>query len=103
VRDGEAVLGTYRRTVTPGDMVRITFEGLSLTLVPGPGTGEAEFSVDGSTPQRVSFEGRPVQLASDWRRQRHEITLTAVEGEVSIDEIIVRHPWELLSSFRRGS
>jgi hypothetical protein len=100
-RDGAAVLGTYRRTVTPGDIVRITFEGASLTLVPGPGTGEAEFSVDGSTPQRVSFEGRPVQLASGWRRQRHEITLTAVREEVSIDEITVRHPWGLLSFPRR--
>jgi hypothetical protein len=93
--------GTYRRTTTPGAALRFSFEGASLTLVPGPGSGVVEISVDGSAPKRISLDVRPVRLAhcpalslsKGWRRERHEITLTAVSGEVGVDALIVHRPW----------
>ncbi|MBL7063819.1 MAG: hypothetical protein ISS49_06355 [Anaerolineae bacterium] len=93
IRDTAATLGAYRRTTTPGATLRFTFEGASLTLAPGPGAGEVEVSVDGNAPRRVSLDERPVRLVRDWWQKRHEVTLTAVAGEVSIDGLIVQRPW----------
>ena len=93
IRDTTATLGAYRRTTTPGDTLRFTFEGASLTLAPGPGAGEVEVSVDGNAPRRFSLDGQPVRLVSGWRQERHQVTLTAVSGEISIDDLIVQRPW----------
>jgi hypothetical protein len=100
-RDGAAILGAYRQSTSAGATLRFTFEGASLTLVPGPGTGEVEFSVDGQPMGRVKLDGQPVQLVRDsvfsflkGRQQRqHEVTLTAVAGEASIDALTVQRPW----------
>jgi len=94
VRDAAATLGAYRRATTPGAALRFTFEGTSLTLVPGPGAGEVEVSVDGNGPQRVSLDGRPVRLVRNWRQERHEVTLTAVTGKAAVDGFVVRRPWQ---------
>ena len=99
-RDGAAILGAYRYTTTAGATLRFTFEGTSLTLVPGPGTGEIEYSVDGQPMERISLDGQPVHLVRysvfifpKGRQQRqHEVTLTAVAGEASIDALIVQQP-----------
>jgi hypothetical protein len=101
IRDTAATLGAYRRTTTPSDTLRFTFEGASLTLAPGPGAGEVEVSVDGNAPQRFSLDGQPVRLVPSsalslpkgWRQERHQVTLTAVSGEISIDDLIVQRPW----------
>ena len=101
VRDGAAVLGSYQRAKTPGATLRFAFEGTSLTLVPGSGTGALEWSVDGGMARRVRLDGHPVRMVQDrvpsvlkgQRQKRHEVTLTAVAGEVSIDEIIVQRAW----------
>jgi hypothetical protein len=90
VRDAAAMLGAYRRATTPGATLRFVFEGASLTLVPGQHAGEVEVSVDGGTPRRVPLDGRPVRLVQGWRQKRHEVTLTAVAGEASVDGLIVR-------------
>jgi hypothetical protein len=99
-RDGAAILGAYRYTTTAGATLRFTFEGTSLTLVPGPGTGEIEYSLDGQPMKRISLDGQPVHLVRNsvfifpkGRQQRqHEVTLTAVAGEASIDALIVQQP-----------
>jgi len=101
VHDGAAMLGAYRRATTAGATLRFTFEGASLTLVPGPGAGEVEVRVDEGPPQRVSLDGRPVQLVQGsalswpkgWRRQRHEVTLAVISGEIGIDGLVVQPPW----------
>ena len=92
-RELAAVLGAYRRATSPGAAVSLTYEGASLTLVPGPGAGEVEVSVDGGTSRRVSLDGRPVQLVRDWQQKRYEITLTAAAGEVGVDALVVSSPW----------
>lgn len=92
-RDLAATLGAYRRTTTPGDTLRFTFEGASLTLSPGPGAGEVKVSVDGNAPRRFSLDGQPVRLVPGWSQERHQVTLTAVSGEISIDDLIVQRPW----------
>jgi len=99
--DTAAMLGAYRRATTPGATLRFTFEGASLTLVPGPGAGEVEISIDGGTPRRVSLDGRPVLLvrgsapssAKGWQQKRYEVALTAIAGKVSVDGLIVQRPW----------
>jgi hypothetical protein len=101
IHDGAAMLRTYRRATTAGAALRFAFEGASLTLVPGPGESEVEVQVDENPPRRVSLDGRPVPLVqgpalSLWkgrRQQRHEVTLTAVSGEVGVDGLIVQRPW----------
>ncbi|MBU0705537.1 MAG: hypothetical protein KKC18_16940 [Chloroflexi bacterium] len=101
VRDAEAVLGAYRRATAPGATLSLTYEGASLTLAPGPGAGEVEVSVDGGVPTRFSLDGQPVRLArgavlslsKGWQSERHEVTLTAVAGEVGVDALVVSSPW----------
>jgi hypothetical protein len=93
VESEEAALGRYARSTEPGASLRFTFEGASLTLVPGPGAGEIELSMDGHSPRRISLEGKPVRLAQDWRRKRHQVTLSAVAGRVGVDQLVVRRPW----------
>lgn len=78
----------YRRTIEPGATVRFWFEGTSLALIPGPGTGVAEVSVDGNV-RRIALDGRPARLFDRWRRGRHKVTLTAISGEIGVDAFIV--------------
>ena len=90
MRDAVATQGAYRQTTIPGATLRFTFEGASLTLVPGPGAGEVEVSVDGGKPRRVALAGKPVRLVG---RGRHAATLTALSGAVTVDGLIVRAAW----------
>ncbi|MFQ6100608.1 MAG: hypothetical protein ACE5OS_05160 [Anaerolineae bacterium] len=92
-RELAAVLRAYRRTTSPSATLHFWFEGASLTLRPGPGVGEVELSVDGGAVRRVSLDGQPVRLVAGWRRQRHNVTLTAVAGEVSVDMLTVQRSW----------
>jgi hypothetical protein len=89
----ESVLSDYRWTSEPGATVSFAYEGATLTLVPGPDSGEIDLSVDGGAPRRISLSGEPVQLVGGLGRTRHEIVLTAVSGEVGIDGFIVQQPW----------
>jgi hypothetical protein len=92
--EGEgAALGHYVRAAQPGATLRFFFEGATLVLVPGPGQGEIEVSVDGQSPHCISLDGRPVRLVEDWRQGRHQVALTASAGQVSVDQLIVRRPW----------
>jgi hypothetical protein len=94
VRDETAILRAYRQATTPGATLRFTFEGAALTLTPGPGAGEIEVSVDGDTPRRIPLAGQPVRLVQDWRKKRHEVTLTVAAGKVSVDAIAVTRSWQ---------
>jgi hypothetical protein len=91
--DAAATLDAYRRTAASGAALRLTFEGTSLELMPGPGAGEIEVSVDGGEPRRVLLDRQPVSLVRKWRRERHQVTLTAVAGEVGVDALTVQSPW----------
>jgi len=90
---GPRGLGRYRQATASGAALRFTFDGASLTLLPGPGAGEIEVRVDGGKPEPVSLNGEPVRLTRDWRRERHTVTLTAVAGDVTVDGFIVQRPW----------
>jgi hypothetical protein len=93
IHDVAATLGAYQRTSTPDDTLHFAFEGAALELIPGPGAGQVEVSVDGDTPQRVSLDGQPVRLVRGWQQERHQVVLTAVADEVSIDALAVQQPW----------
>ncbi len=86
-------LARYRRAAEEGATLRFAFEGAVLTLVPGPGRGEVEVSIDGEGAHRVSLNGEPVRLARRWGQRRHEVVMSAVSGEFSVDQLVVRSPW----------
>jgi hypothetical protein len=86
-------LARYRRATEAGAELRFAFEGVGLTLVPGPGKGEVDVRVDGGAPRRLPLDGQPVRLTAAWRQRRHEVVIAAVSGQVSVDELLVRAPW----------
>jgi hypothetical protein len=85
-----AALGAYVRTSSPGAEVRIAWVGRSLHLVPGAGSGMLQVADEQSATQQIALNGQPVRLGGSLLKQRHTYTLTVLEGEVSIDEIVVK-------------
>jgi hypothetical protein len=102
VEAADAALGRYASATTQGASVRFSFEGASLLLVPGPGQGEIEITVDGASPRRIPVDGQPARLVRAWRHRTREITLTAVGGEVTVDQFVVRGPWRPAPSLALG-
>jgi hypothetical protein len=97
VHDGAAMLGAYRRATDAGDTLRFTYEGTSLTLMPGPGIGKIELSVDDKEPRTIPLDGQPARLVTDWRQTCHTVTLIALTSDVSVDGFEVRPPlWRSL-------
>ena len=99
---GAAALGDYRRTTTPGAALHLVYEGGSLALVPGPGRGRVEVRVDGGAAKVVVLDGRPVRLIDDLQSRHHEVTLTAVAGEVGVDALVIQSPWSPSPWFALG-
>jgi hypothetical protein len=93
IESENAALGRYARATEPGAALRFAIEGAALILVPGPGKGEIEVTVNDAPPSLISLDGRPVRLAWNWRQRRLEITINAVAGQVSVDQLVVRRPW----------
>jgi hypothetical protein len=95
----DSAVAGYRQATEPGATVRFAYEGAALTLVPGPGAGELDLSVDGGAPRRIALRGEPIKLVGGLGRTRHGVVLTAVSGEVGVDGFIVRQPWRPSPSF----
>ena len=89
VPDPDATLGGVRRAAEPGASVTLTWEGRRLTLAPGPGEGTLRLTNANGASREISLRGKPVTLAWQLLRDRHTLTLTAVEGTVTIDELRV--------------
>ncbi|MGD2166321.1 MAG: hypothetical protein PVH50_12430 [Anaerolineae bacterium] len=83
----------YRRATSTGAALRFAFEGVALTVVPGPGRGEVEVRIDNEAARRVSLDGEPVQLMTGWRKRRHDVVLSLADGELSVDALVVMAPW----------
>jgi hypothetical protein len=90
VRAPGAVLDHYRRTTEPGAGVTFTWEGRQLILIPGPGTGVVRLTDESGAVQELTLAGAPLRLDRSLLPQRRRLTLTAVEGEVTLDQIQVR-------------
>ena len=88
--DADAVLGSYRATETPGSSVTLVWEGRVLTLVPGPDAGMLRITNDAGHAEPLELRDEPVVLSRHLRAQRETLTLTVVEGTLSIDALIVR-------------
>jgi len=93
VSAGEGNGTRYSRATESGVTLRFSFEGSTLELVPGPGSGEIDVQVDDGAPQRVSLAGQSVELVGGWRGGRRDVSIRVVGGEVSVDQLIVRRPW----------
>jgi hypothetical protein len=89
----ELALADYQRATEVGATVSFAYEGAALTLVPGPGAGEVDVSIDDEAPRRIPLSGEPMQLVGGLGRTRHTVVLAAVSGEVGVDGFIVRQPW----------
>jgi hypothetical protein len=80
-----------------------TYAGTTLALIPGPGNGVIEVSLDGDTPRRVELGGDSVWLAGSsdlfspksWHLERHKVELRAIEGEFGVDGFDVQRPYRL--------
>jgi polysaccharide biosynthesis protein PslG len=86
----EAILGSYRRATAPGAAVTLAWEGRSLWLHPGPGGGTLRVRDESGNSRDLTLSGVPVRLDRSLLPDRREITLTALEGEVSVDAFEVR-------------
>ena len=85
----DAVLGHYRATATPGATVAFTWEGRTLALTPGPDAGVVRVTDGAGRSRDVSLSGAPVILARRLRSQRETLTLTALDGTVSLDALVI--------------
>jgi hypothetical protein len=90
VADPAAVLDQYRATTTLGAAVTFTWEGRSLTLLPGPAAGVVRVTDSAGRSRDLSLSGEPVILSRYLRPRRETLTLTALEGVVSLDALSVR-------------
>jgi hypothetical protein len=88
--DANAVLGGCRATKTPGDSVSLTWEGRVLTLNPGFGKGVLRMTNSDGESRTLDLRGEPVVISRHLSSQRETLTLTAIDGTVSLDELIVR-------------
>lgn len=85
-----AAMGTYHVTQSPGATVTFTWEGRHLELVPAEAPGLVRVSKEGGESYDVALDGTPIRLDSSLVPQRQTLTLTLVEGALTIDELIVR-------------
>jgi len=101
VKDGQAVLGAFRRSNRPGDALRFTFVGTELELVvhKGPQGGTLRVSIDGQASRDVvlrsgtSEYGVFIPLARGLRYGAHRVemvTSSAPGTQVDIDGLLVR-------------
>jgi len=90
VTDPTAVLGGYRATATPGATITFTWEGRVLTLMPGPEEGTLRVTDAAGNSRDLNLRGAPVVLSRHLRPRRETLTLTALDGTVSVDAITVR-------------
>jgi hypothetical protein len=88
--DVNAVLGGYRATRTPGHSVSLTWEGRVLTLDPGFGEGVLRITNSDGESRTFDLRGEPVVLSRYLSSQRETLTLTAIDGTVSLDALIIR-------------
>jgi hypothetical protein len=99
---GPSALEGYRWSTDTDAVLRFAYEGATLTLVPGPGTGKIEVRLDGGEARRISLNGKPVRLARGPGHVRHTAELVVVSGEVGIDALIIERlgysPFWLLMS-----
>lgn len=96
--DPQASLGRYR-VGAPDASVSFNFDGSDLTLVlpDGAGAGTARVVVDGGQPRLVGVQpGEQVQVARNLPPGRHTVQLTATDGVVALDAIIVRRTHDRL-------
>jgi len=101
VKDERAVLGAFRRSSEPGDVLRFTFVGTELQLAVhrGPQAGLLQVSIDGKAVSDVVLHaagdeyGVLIPLATGLRNGSHQVEMVA-RGEpgtqVDIDGLLVR-------------
>ncbi len=86
----EAILGYYCHSDTAGAQLEVTWEGRKLILTPGPGVGVLRVTGPENARREISLRGAPVRLSHQWFPRPQTLTLTVVEGDVSIDEFWVQ-------------
>jgi len=103
VRDGQAVLGSYRLSEQAGDSLSFSFWGtdLDLVLVRDSDSGKLEITLDGRDLELDLHSAESeyqvqVPVARGLADDQHQVQLTVAEGaegnsQVAIDGLIVRH------------
>jgi hypothetical protein len=73
-----------------GDSFSVTWEGRSLTLLPGEAPATVHVVEDGGEAQEVRLAGEPITLSRHLLRGRHTLELTVVEGPLEVRALLVR-------------
>ncbi len=90
VEDVTASLGGYRRATSAGTTVSFNWEGRRLELVPGPGKGRIQVTDEAGAVREHPLNGKPVTLAHSLLSLPHHVTVRRIDGDVSIDQIVIR-------------
>ncbi len=85
-----AILGGYRATTSPDAHVTFTWEGRLLTLIPAPLAGMVRVSDATGHSRDLRLDGMPVVLARHLCPQRETLTLSVVDGTLSLDALLIR-------------
>ncbi len=88
--DDHAVLGSYRTTSDPEASVALTWEGRTLTLIPGPGQGVVRVKDAQGRSRDLSLDGNPVTLHRALHVTPRRITLTRIAGDFTLDALHIR-------------
>lgn len=85
-----ASLGAYRRASSPDAEVRFRWHGRRLTIVPAAGTGTIAFTNADGAVREITLQGVPVRLVNRPFAATHTATLSLVEGDFTLDALIVQ-------------
>ena len=58
--------------------------------MPGPGQGLIQITDETDAVRELALNGKPVTLANALLSQRHHVTVRHLNGDISIDQIVIR-------------
>lgn len=90
IPDAAAALGRYRGAASADATVDFHWDGRRLELGPGPGEGRVTVTDEAGTVKEFALRGSPVTLATSLWALPHHTTISYLDGDVSIDQIIIR-------------
>ncbi len=86
-QEDSAAPGAQR--AAPGATLRLVWEGQALEIHTS-GSGVLHVAIDGSTPQEVTPSEEPLIVGRNLLAQQHTLTLTVIEGPVTLTALRVR-------------
>ncbi|MBN1487106.1 MAG: hypothetical protein JW981_05645 [Anaerolineae bacterium] len=91
VADTQAILSQYYQASAAGAQVSFTWEGRSITLLPGNyETGTLQVIEDEGNSKEIPLNGQPVVLSRHLLSAQRKLELIVVDGQVTLDALQVK-------------